>query len=406
MIAYTTFGDFIREKRNESDMGLREAARNLGISASYLSRLEAGELRPPSGTVLLRIAQLYNCDMKEILTKASNREHEVMAADTDVAPAVQAFYRLAYDQSPEVQERMLRGAIDALDLAGDQKEKLMVELRNALSRTQGKDLPRRANDTDGLFAFDIAPRILSRLNIRQLARGVLQAVFATKIPIPVPVETVICKADRDIVFIVHDEMEGGRLRDGSPTVLGLSRWSRDGKRRELVIHEDLFEAEDDRTRRRAHFTMAHELFHCLEHLPLAQQRHPDKALARKIAFATLSPSLLNRPWYEGKRRKRNLLTHEDWREWQANEFAAELLMPAEAVASTFQTLFGVPQIVARDGEIEELADELARKAMLDEDGEPACLVERFDVNPQAMAIRILNLRLVVSQVESSTVSAV
>ncbi len=393
----TTFGDYIREERSRADLGLREAARLMGISASYLSRLEAGDFPPPSGTVLLRLAQVYRSDIKNLMDQAKTREHEMMAADSGVAPIVQAFYRLAHDQSPEMQKKMLDGAIAALDLTDDQKEKLRDQLRAALSRSGGPALPRRASGDDGLFAFDIAPRVLYRRDVQQLARLVLRKVFGAEIPIPVPLETVIRKFDRDIVLIVHDEIEGGRFRDGSPAVLGLSRWSRDGRRRELVIHADLFEAEDDAGRRRANFTIAHELFHCLEHLPLVQQRHPAVAMARQVAFVTLAPDMMRQPWFKRKRERRKLHTREDWREWQANEFAAELLMPAESVREAFEELFGLPRLVDEHGHLEEFADNTARTTAIDDFGGVTSLCKRYDVNPQAMAIRLIALGLVSSE---------
>ncbi len=394
MSTHPTFGDYIRKERNRMDMGLREAARVIGISASYLSRLEAGDFPPPSGEVLHKIARAYCTDIKVIFDLASNRGHEFMAADPSTTPVLQEFYRLAHDRTPEEQERMLGGAIDALKLPEAQKKILMDELRAALSRTHRKDLPRRALDSDGLFAFDIAPRILSRIQIRSLAFAVLKKVFGSEIPIPVPIETVIRKFDENILLIVHNEIEAGRLRDGSPSILGLSRWSLDGRRRELVIHEDLYETDCLATRRRAHFTMAHELFHCIEHLPLVQRRCPELSLARKANFISLSPQLLNQPWFKKKRRPRRLFTNEDWREWQANQFAAELLMPAACVTEAFQGLFGVPRIVAGKDNINELSDSTARHVDIDLFGEDTSLVDLFDVNPQPMAIRLITLGLV------------
>ena len=81
----------------------------------------------------------------------------------------------------------------------------------------GKDLPRRSRDDDGLFAFDIAPRILSRAQIRNKAHSVLCKVFGDEIPIPVPIETVIRKFDRDIVLIVHDRVIVLRQDPGKST---------------------------------------------------------------------------------------------------------------------------------------------------------------------------------------------
>ena len=397
MSAPTTFGDHIRQERNRADLGLREAARALGISASYLSRLEADEFRPPSGTLLLRMAQVYRSDIKKLMDFAKNRQAEVMAADASVAPAVQAFYRVAHDQPPEMQEAMLRAALGALNMAEDQKQQILDQLRAMLSRAHGKDLPRRAGGDDGLFAFDIAPRYLSRQRLRELARDVLMKVFGSEIPIPVPLETIIRKLDDDIVLVVHEEIEGGRLRDGSPAVLGMSRWSRDGRRRELVIHEELFEAKEPAARRRANYTIAHELFHCIEHLPLVQVRNPQVVLARKVGYVTFAQELTNKRWCETAKGPRRLATREDWREWQANTFAAELLMPAENVMEAFEELFDASQLEVERGSPSEFADEVARASATDKLGNPTSLVDRFDVNPQAMAIRLMSLGLVISE---------
>ncbi len=389
---HTTFGDLIRQERVRADLGLREAARRLGISASYLSRLEAGEFRPPSGALLLRISHLYGSDIKKLMDLASDRAAEVMAADTTVAPAVQAFYRLAHDQPPEIQELMLSRALEVLDMPEHQKKQILNQVRAMLSRSRGWDLPRSAAGDDGLLAIDIAPRFLCRETIRSLANVVLHSVCGVDIPVPIPLETVIHRWDRNITLVVHDEIEGGRLRDGSPAVLGLSRWSRDGRRRELVVHEELFEAKDTATRRRANFTIAHELFHCVEHLPLVQARHPDAALARSPAFVSLAPELAGTQWFRRARQPKKLSTREDWREWQANTFAAELLMPADVVKEAFKELFGLPQLVAEGVGLGEFADAAARAST--GLGETKSLVDRFDVNPQAMAIRLMALDLV------------
>lgn len=394
MSSGTTFGEFVRRARNRANLGLREAARQLEISASYLSRIEAGELRAPSGAVLHRLATLYRLDVKLLLDSAKARENEMIAADFETAPYVQAFYRLAHDQSPDVQKRMIEGAIDALDMSDDQKKILLEQFRAALSRSHGDDLPRRALGRDDLFALDVKPRHLSRIQIRQLAQRVLAAVFGANPPLPIPIEEVVQKYDPNIVLVVREETEGGRLRDGSPAVLGCSRWSRDGLRRELVVHEELFEATTAVTHRRANFTLAHELFHCIEHLLLVQQSHDSNALPRKLAFASLSPQLTQEPWYSRKPPRRTLFSAEDWREWQANQFAAELLMPADMVTDLFEDFFGMVSQRTEASSVYELADVLARASLMSISGEQRSLVDTFDVNPQAMAIRLVSLGLV------------
>lgn len=50
------FGEFIKRTRNEKDISLRELARKIGISASYLNEIEHGSKRPPKSAVINNIA--------------------------------------------------------------------------------------------------------------------------------------------------------------------------------------------------------------------------------------------------------------------------------------------------------------------------------------------------------------
>lgn len=393
MGTYTTFGDHIRSERIKAGKGLREAAKLMGISPSYLSRLEAGDLPPPSPEVLRKVAALYQSNWFTLLERAKERAPEAMAADAGTAPVLQAFYRAAKDQTPEVQEQMFRAALSAIQLPEDKKSELLDQLRQLLARANSRDLPRRAKGDDGLYALDVAPRILSRVRVKEMATAVLAKVFGSEFPLPVPLDRVVSEYDKDIIQIGRGDIEPARLRDGSPSVLGLSRWSRDGKRRELVVHQDLLDAEDKPGRRRANFTIAHELFHCIEHLPLVQARCPDVVMARAVTFVSFAPAVLRKPWYEKDHRKRALHTNEDWREWQANQFAAELLMPEEAVRESVKQLLGEESITA-DSDPRQLADEIARMPFEDELGAVTSLSDRFDVNAQPMAIRLLSLGIV------------
>lgn len=400
MGAYTTFGDYIRNERTKADKGLREAAKQMGISPSYLSRLEAGDFPPPSPDVLQKMAALYQTNWFALLERAKERAPEAMAADAGAAPVLQAFYRAAKDQTPEVQEQMFKGALDALQLPEAQKAELLNQLRQLLARANSRDLPRRAKGEDGLYAMDISPRFLSRVRVKEMALAVLRKVFGSEVPLPVPLDRVVAKYDTEIMLTGRDDIEPARLRDGSPSVLGLSRWSRDGKRRELVVHQDLLDADDKPGRRRANFTIAHELFHCIEHLPLVQARCPDVVMARSVAFVSLAPMMLRKPWYEKEHHKRTLKTNEDWREWQANQFASELLMPEEAVREAVMQLVGEESFVAPNGDPRQFADEIARMECEDEFGNTMSLTDRFDVNAQPMAIRLLSLGIVKGNADS------
>jgi len=67
-----TLGEFIREKRNEMDVSLRELARQLGITPPFLSDIELGR-RYPSDPVLARFAEVFKVPVEE-LKRLDHRE--------------------------------------------------------------------------------------------------------------------------------------------------------------------------------------------------------------------------------------------------------------------------------------------------------------------------------------------
>lgn len=73
-----TFGPALRQARERAGLGLREAARDIGLSSGYLANLEAGE-RCPSVTVAHRIADTLDLNETE--------RAQVLAAAVDDAGA-------------------------------------------------------------------------------------------------------------------------------------------------------------------------------------------------------------------------------------------------------------------------------------------------------------------------------
>ena len=62
MVDKEQFGAFIRRKREEKDLGLREMAKKIGISPTYLSKCERDEFPPPSEDRVRAIAEELGCD--------------------------------------------------------------------------------------------------------------------------------------------------------------------------------------------------------------------------------------------------------------------------------------------------------------------------------------------------------
>ena len=64
------FGAFVRRKREEREIGLREMARKIGVSPTYLSKVERDEFTPPIEEKVRAIAQIIECDPDELLALA------------------------------------------------------------------------------------------------------------------------------------------------------------------------------------------------------------------------------------------------------------------------------------------------------------------------------------------------
>jgi transcriptional regulator with XRE-family HTH domain len=69
-----TFGPYLRALRVAARLSLRAASQDLGVSFSYLAKLETGEKpTPPSLKVLGRMAHVYGRDLRELMHEAGFR---------------------------------------------------------------------------------------------------------------------------------------------------------------------------------------------------------------------------------------------------------------------------------------------------------------------------------------------
>jgi transcriptional regulator with XRE-family HTH domain len=64
------FGEFVRRERLEKEIGLREMAKMIGVSATYLSKVERDEFPPPAEDKVRKIAGIIGCDSDELLARA------------------------------------------------------------------------------------------------------------------------------------------------------------------------------------------------------------------------------------------------------------------------------------------------------------------------------------------------
>ena len=64
------FGAFIRREREAKEIGLREMAKKIGVSPTYLSKVERDEFAPPTEDKVRAIAKIIECDPDKLLAMA------------------------------------------------------------------------------------------------------------------------------------------------------------------------------------------------------------------------------------------------------------------------------------------------------------------------------------------------
>jgi transcriptional regulator with XRE-family HTH domain len=89
-----TFGAAVREMREAQGLGLRVAAERLGISPTYLSRIEREKERPPKPELIKKIARLLGGDADLLFRLADSTDPDV-AEYMNLVPKVPEFLRTA-----------------------------------------------------------------------------------------------------------------------------------------------------------------------------------------------------------------------------------------------------------------------------------------------------------------------
>jgi len=70
MIGKEKFGAFIRREREAKELGLREMAKMIEVSPTYLSKCERDEFPPPTEDKVRKIAKIIGCDVDDLLARA------------------------------------------------------------------------------------------------------------------------------------------------------------------------------------------------------------------------------------------------------------------------------------------------------------------------------------------------
>ena len=72
-----TFGFILKNLRLDSSIGLRELAKMIGKSPSYLSEIESDRVPPPSAEMIIDIAHALGGHKNELLAAASKMDPQI-----------------------------------------------------------------------------------------------------------------------------------------------------------------------------------------------------------------------------------------------------------------------------------------------------------------------------------------
>ena len=102
------FGATIRKLREERGIGLRQFARMIEVSATYLSKIEREELPPPAESRVKEIARLLEQDPDELLALAGKVASDLNEIIRNQPRQMASFLRSASGLSGQELERLTK----------------------------------------------------------------------------------------------------------------------------------------------------------------------------------------------------------------------------------------------------------------------------------------------------------
>ncbi len=104
-------GDRIRKIRIEQEKSLRQLAKDLGVTPSYLSDIE-NDRRIPAESVLVKISRVLNLDINELMSLAGRFGEKAEKYVKKQPMAVQLFRRIA---EKDLNEENLRHLLNHIE---------------------------------------------------------------------------------------------------------------------------------------------------------------------------------------------------------------------------------------------------------------------------------------------------
>ena len=104
------FGATVRREREKMDIGLREMAKKIKVSPTYLSKFERDEFPPPAEDKVLAIAKILGRDPDELLALAGKVSSDLTEIIRQHPRAMASFLRSANGLTADEVSRLAKEA--------------------------------------------------------------------------------------------------------------------------------------------------------------------------------------------------------------------------------------------------------------------------------------------------------
>jgi transcriptional regulator with XRE-family HTH domain len=105
-----SFGSLVRREREAKEIGLREMAKKIGVSPTYLSKVERDEFPPPAEDKVRKIAGVLGLDADELLALAGRVASDLTDIIRERPREMADFLRAAKGLTAEDMARLARQA--------------------------------------------------------------------------------------------------------------------------------------------------------------------------------------------------------------------------------------------------------------------------------------------------------
>ncbi len=109
------FGAYVRREREDRGFGLREMAKKVGVSPTYMSKVERDEFKPPAEDKIRKIADILGIDVDELLALAEKVSSDLSEIIREHPRELAKFLRTSKGLTADDLTRLVREAEKAKD---------------------------------------------------------------------------------------------------------------------------------------------------------------------------------------------------------------------------------------------------------------------------------------------------